>query len=96
MLPFAGLDFMERTGRNVFAAGLDIQYKFWRSNYLVFRANAANTSHYLENLILFDNVFSGFGLTYGNLSLIGPIELTLMRSNYSSELIFHVNIGYYF
>lgn len=96
MLPFVGLDFMERSGRNVIAAGLDIQYNFWRSNYLVLRANAANTDQYLENMILFDNIFSGFGLTYGNLSFIGPVEFTLMSPGYRSELVFYVNIGYYF
>ena len=96
LLPFAGLDFMERSGRNVVAFGLDLQYNFWKSNYLVFRANAANITDRLEDLFLFEYPFSGFGLTLGNLSLIGPIELTLMRPNYRKELIFYVNIGYYF
>lgn len=96
MMPFAGLDFMERSGRNVLAFGLDLQYNFWKSNYLVFRANAANTTWDIEDLILFDNAFSGFGLTLENMSLIGPIEFTLMRPNYSKEYIFYVNIGYYF
>ena len=96
LLPFVGLDFMERSGRNVLALGLDFQYNFWKSNYLVFRVNAANTSDQPEELLFFNDVFSGFGLTLGNLSLIGPIELTLMRPNYRKELIFHVNIGYYF
>jgi NTE family protein len=96
LLPFVGLDFMERYGRNVVAVGLDLQYNFWRSNYLVFRANAANTSYRLEDFPGFDNIFSGYGLTLGNLSLIGPIELSLMRPGYRRGLIFYVNIGYYF
>jgi NTE family protein len=91
-----GLDFMERSGRNVLAFGLDLQYNFWKSNYLVFRANAANITENLEDLFLFEYPFSGFGLTLGNLSLIGPVEITLMRPNYRKELIFYVNIGYYF
>ncbi len=96
LLPFVGLDFMEQPGRNALAFGIDFQYNFWKSNYLILRANAANTSEKLEELLFFDNVFSGFGLTLGNLSLIGPVELTLMRPNYRRELIFYVNIGYYF
>ncbi len=96
LMPFVGLDFMEKSGRNILAAGIDLQYNFWRSNYLIFRANGANTSYSPEDMFLFENVFSGFGLTLGNLSLIGPIELTLMRPNYRKELIFYVNIGYYF
>ncbi|MCK4746747.1 MAG: hypothetical protein KAT15_06930, partial [Bacteroidales bacterium] len=96
LLPFAGLDFMERSGRNALVFGLDFQYNFWKSNYLVFRANAATTSHELEELFLFNDVFSGFGLTLGNMSLIGPIELTLMRPNFRNEYILYVNIGHYF
>ena len=96
LLPFVGLNFMERSGRNALVFGLDLQYNFWKSNYLVFRANAANTAWDTEDLLFFDKVFSGYGLTLGNMSLIGPIELTLMRSNHRKEFIFYVNIGYYF
>jgi NTE family protein len=96
LLPFVGLEFMEKSGRNVLAAGIDLQYNFWKSNYLILRANGASTSFYPEEILAFDKVFSGFGLTLGNLSLIGPIELTLMRPNYRKELTFYVNIGYYF
>jgi hypothetical protein len=30
------------------------------------------------------------------MSLIGPIEFTLMRSNVRDALLFYINIGYYF
>ena len=96
LLPFAGLDFMEQSGRNVFALGLDLQYNFWRSNYLVLRTNIGSTSWELENILLFESAFSGFGLTLGNMSLIGPIEFTLMRSNLRNNFLFYINIGYYF
>ncbi len=96
MLPFVGLEFMEKSGRNVLAAGIDLQYNFWKSNYLTLRASGASISHNPEDLLLFNDVFSGYGVSLGNLSLIGPIELTLMRPNYRRELIFYVNIGYYF
>ena len=96
ILPFAGMDFMEKSGRNVFVAGLDLQYNFWRSNYLVLRTNVGNTSQVLEDIILFESGFSGFGLTLGNMSLIGPIEFTLMRSNLRNAFLFYINIGYYF
>jgi NTE family protein len=96
ILPFAGLDFMERSGRNAVALGLDLQYNFWKSNYLVLRTNVGITSWELEDILLFESAFSGFGLTLGNMSLIGPIELTLMRSNLRNDFLFYINIGYYF
>ncbi|MCK5464632.1 MAG: hypothetical protein KAI95_16500, partial [Bacteroidales bacterium] len=96
LLPFAGLDFMERSGRNAVVLGLDLQYNFWRSNYLVLRTNIGTTSWELEDILLFEKAFSGFGLTLGNMSLIGPIEFTLMRSNLRNDFLFYINIGYYF
>ncbi len=96
LLPFAGLDFMEKSGRNAFILGLDLQYNFWKSNYLVLRSNMGNTSWELEDMLLFEKAFSGFGLTLGNMSLIGPIEFTLMRSNLRNTYLFYINIGYYF
>lgn len=96
LFPFAGLDFMEQSGRNAFVLGLDLQYNFWRSNYLVLRSNIGNTSWELEDILLFDDVLAGFGLTLGNMSLIGPIEFTLMRSNLRNGYLFYINIGYYF
>ena len=96
LLPFAGLDFMEQSGRNAVVLGLDLQYNFWRSNYLVLRTNIGTTSWELEDILLFEKAFSGFGLTLGNMSLIGPIEFTLMRSTLRSDFLFYINIGYYF
>jgi NTE family protein len=96
ILPFTGLDFMEKYGRNALAFGMDLQYNFWRSNYLVLRTNVGNTSLYPEDLIFFQSVFTGYGLTLGNMSLIGPIEFTLMRSNLRSDFMLYINIGYYF
>ncbi len=96
ILPFAGLDFMEKSGRNAFVLGLDLQYNFWRSNYLVLRSNIGNTSWEPEDILLFTSAFTGFGLTLGNMSLIGPIEFTLMRSNMRDDFLFYINIGYYF
>lgn len=96
ILPFAGLDFMEQSGRNAFALGLDLQYNFWKSNYLVLRSNIGTTSWELEDILLFESAFTGFGITLGNMSLIGPIEFTLMRSDLRNDFLFYINIGYYF
>ncbi|MFC2113591.1 patatin-like phospholipase family protein, partial [Bacteroidota bacterium] len=96
LLPFVGLNFMERSGRNALVAGLDLQYNIWKSNYLILKANFANTSYEPADLLLLENVFSGFGITYGNHSLIGPIELTLMRPGYRKGVVFYVNLGYHF
>ncbi len=60
------------------------------------RTNIGNTDWELEDILLFESAFSGIGLTLGNMSLIGPIEFTLMRSNVRDSFLFYMNIGYYF
>jgi NTE family protein len=44
---------------------------------------------YLKNDLTY-----GYGLTIGYNSIIGPIEVTLMRGSESNKFLFHVNFGY--
>ena len=96
LMPFTGLNFMQVSTRNVAAVGLNLQYNFWKKNYLVFRANAGITSWDLYDLIEAENGILGFGLSIGNNSRIGPIEVTLMGSNLHKEPLAYFNIGYWF
>ncbi len=95
-IPFTGLNFMQVTNRNIVAAGLNFQYNFWRNNYIVFRVNAGLTSWDFRNLLVKENGILGFGLSVGNNSLIGPIEITFMGSNLHREPMAYLNIGYWF
>jgi NTE family protein len=95
-IPFAGLNFMQVTNRNIVAAGLNFQYNFWKKNYIVLRLNAGVTTWDIESLPEFENGILGFGLSVGNNSLIGPIEVTLMGSNLHRKPFGYLNIGYWF
>jgi len=95
-IPFTGLNFMQVTNRNIVAAGLNFQYNIWRNNYIVFRVNAGLTSWDFRNLLVKENGILGFGLSVGNNSLIGPIEITFMGSNLHREPMAYLNIGYWF
>jgi len=96
LLPFTGLEFMQVTNRNIAAAGLNIQYNFWKNNYVTLRFNAGSTSWDMDSLFEKNSGIYGFGLTYGNNSIIGPIEVTLMGSNLHRDLFTYFNIGYWF
>lgn len=95
-LPFAGLEFMQVSNRNIAAAGLNIQYNFWKNNYVILRFNAAITSWDFNKLFDENNDIYGFGLTFSNNSIIGPIEITFMGSNMHKDLFTYFNIGYLF
>jgi len=93
--PFAGLKYLEKTDNNGVALQLNLQYEFYKNNYLIFRSNLGNVADYPENIFLLENFIWGLGLTYGYNSIIGPIELTAMRSNLSSRFMGYLSIGFW-
>jgi len=96
LLPFVGLDLTEKISRNVSILRLDLQYNVWRQNYIAIRSNIGNASWTLKDQIADPDLFYGAGLTLGNNSLIGPVEITIMRSNLRNELLFYLHLGYWF
>jgi len=96
LIPFPGLEFMQVTNRNVAGAGINIQYNFWKNNYVTLSFRAASTTWDFYNLFEKKSGIYGFGLTFGNNSIIGPIEVTFMGSNLHRDLFTYFNIGYWF
>jgi NTE family protein len=96
LLPFVGLDFMQINNRVMAGAGFHVQYNFWRNNYVVLKAHAGKTAWMPTDLLSRDNGLLGFGITIGNNSIIGPIEITFMASNAHHDLLSYFNIGYWF
>jgi NTE family protein len=96
LVSFVGLDFMQVTNRVVTGIGLNFQYNFWKNNYIVLKANAGSTAWTIANMFNKDSGLLGFGITLGNNSVIGPIEITLMASNAHRDLLSYINIGYWF
>ncbi len=96
LLPFVGLDLTEKISRNVAILRLDLQYNVWKQNYIAIRTNIGNASWTLADQVADPDLFYGAGLTLGNNSLIGPVEITFMSSNLRDELLFYLHLGYWF
>ncbi|MBN2761685.1 MAG: hypothetical protein JXR41_01245, partial [Bacteroidales bacterium] len=96
LLPFTGLDYMQVNNRIMAGIGLNLQFNIWRNNYVVFKANAGSTALIPGDLFTRGSELFGFGITIGNNSIIGPIELTIMASNAHHDLLSYFNIGYWF
>jgi NTE family protein len=96
LIPFVGLNFMQRSGNVVLAFKLDAQWKFWKDNYVTLSWNVGNTATETKNLMDVNTMASGIGLTYGYDSPIGPLEFTLMASNFSTKVLSYFNIGFRF
>jgi len=96
IFPFVGMNFMQRSDYSALVAGCDLQYEFHHNHFLILKYNIGKTEHKPENLLLIANSIQGIGLTYGYNSPLGPIEFTVMASNYTNKLLTFINLGYWF
>lgn len=96
LIPFVGLDFMERSSSKALILGLDLQLRFFENLYVLGRTNIGNMKNSLPDLLTYDDLVGGYGITVGYDSFIGPIEFTLMKSTRRSGLMSFLNIGYWF
>jgi len=97
LIPFVGINFMQRSGNVALTFKLDTQWRFWKNNYATLSWNVGNTASDTKSLFNNStNVASGIGLTYGYDSPIGPLEFTLMTSNFSKTIMSYVNLGFRF
>lgn len=96
VMPFAGLDFMEISSRNVLSMKFDFQYRVYNDIYLTALINAGNFKSNLLDLFTVDHVLAGYGAALGYNSLIGPMEVTVSRSFNHSGFQGYLRIGYWF
>lgn len=94
--PFVGLKLLEKGNRNIAIVRADIQQRLWRKSFISLRMNAAKTSSTLQDLWTEEKLIFGYGVSYGHLSIVGPIEFSFMYSNYHNNVFTHFNIGYLF
>ena len=96
LFPFVGMNFMQRSDYSALVAGCDLQFEFRHNHFLILKYNIGKTERKPEKLLLLANSIQGIGLTYGYNSPIGPIEFTVMASNYTNKTLTFINLGYWF
>ena len=96
LFPFVGMNFMQRSDYSALVAGCDLQYEFHHNHFLILKYNIGKTERHPEKLLLLANSIQGIGLTYGYNSPIGPVEFTVMASNYTNKTLTFINLGYWF
>ncbi|OYT17915.1 MAG: hypothetical protein B7C24_00115 [Bacteroidetes bacterium 4572_77] len=95
MVSFSGLNVAQKTGTQMAAARIRLQYRLLKNHYIMATIDAGNVTDSREDLIYIDHAAMGYGVTYGYDSLLGPIELSIMGSNYKGISAF-LNIGFWF
>lgn len=98
---FHGLEFMEKTGRNIFVAGGGLQWEAWRNNYVILEVDAGNINGLNQqedfgDLFDLKDLYYGFGLTFGYNSVIGPMEVSFSRGSEHGDIHSSIRIGYPF
>ncbi|MCB8994803.1 MAG: patatin-like phospholipase family protein [Bacteroidales bacterium] len=96
IMPFAGFDYMELASKNLLSFKLDLQARMWQNIYLIGMVNAGNFTNSFNNLFTTSQIKSGYGLTLGYESFIGPMELSVSRSANRGGFQGFVRIGYWF
>ncbi len=93
---FAGLNFLQNFGYHTYVARLKLQYNIYRKFYLTGMVNAGANQTYIEDVFKPENQILGYGLTASYDSMIGPVELTAMGSNFNSGIQLFLNVGFWF
>jgi NTE family protein len=96
LIPFVGLNFLERADKNALILRADFQVEVFRNLYITCKLNAGNLTTHFNDLFTLNDLIGGAGITLSFDSWIGPIEYTLMRSLNKSGLLSFFNIGYWF
>jgi NTE family protein len=95
VIPFAGMDYMERASNHALVLRTDLQYRFRTNQYFILKLNMGKSFDYLNQFNDSSRNLGGMGLTYGYSSPVGPVEVTLMSSTTSKKPILFVNLGYW-
>jgi len=96
IFPFVGLDFMQVSDLHTLVGRVDLQYEFAKDFYLVPKWNIGFRSSKLVDIFNQHRAVNGYGLTLGVNTLLGPVEVTIMSSDYTNDVLGYFNLGYRF
>jgi len=94
IFPFVGLEYMEVNQYNGLIGRLDVQYEFYKNFYLTPKYNIGVSSENLKDIFTENNPINGYGLSLGVNTVIGPIEVTIMSSDYNKKVLGYFNLGF--
>ena len=95
-VPFTGLRFVEQQGYNTLIGKISWQYNIYKTFYITPKVDVGLLSINFKDLFDMKYIMAGYGVTFGYDSFIGPVELTIMGSNFNTKPLGFINIGYYF
>lgn len=94
--PFLGYRFGELIGKNALSLGGELFYEPWNNHFFSAKANIGKMETSFENLFNSNLLLDGYGVAYGYLSPLGPMEVTVMTSSNHSDIFTYFSLGYWF
>ncbi len=94
--PLLGYQVQELSGDHMQALQLGVQLRVQSNSFLQFKWNAASFSDQSKWKIQPSNFDSGFGISGGTNTIIGPVELTLMAPDFDGPYALRINVGHVF
>ena len=94
--PLVGYSVQELSGRNVQALGLGLQIEALRGVFATARAETGRATGDWEWNLDPGSFSSGYSLSAGSLTFLGPVELTVMAAHLPGPYALRVNVGYAF
>ncbi|MFA6129264.1 MAG: patatin-like phospholipase family protein [Bacteroidales bacterium] len=95
LIPFVGMDYMERASNQAIILRTDIQYRLKTNHYVTLKLNVGKSYNTFSQFTDSTSNLAGLGVTYGYSSPIGPVEFTLMGSTTSKRPFLFINLGYW-
>jgi NTE family protein len=93
--PFYGYRLHEIAGKNAAVARLGLQTEIFSKNFITLSCNAGRFDVDLKDVFLLNKNIYGYCISYGYNSIIGPIELSIMKSP-KHRLLAYLNVGFWF
>ena len=87
---------------NLLAFTFAIQHEFYKNAYVIPKLSGAFFHNTISKIITSsallqsENYVLGYGLGFGYLSFLGPLDFTIMRSPQANNFAFYVNLGHNF
>ena len=94
--PLFGYAIHELSGHNIQAFSIGLQYQLTSSFFLSADWNTGRIGDTWRWRIRPDDFLSGYGISAGVITPIGPVELAIMGQNLDGPYITNLNIGYVF
>lgn len=96
-IPFYGYDFADITDSAFIKTAINLQYEFYKKNYLTASVNVAGVNNeFIFDGTVVDNLKRGYAIGYGMNSIIGPIEIKYAGTPDNDKRYWYFNIGFWF